>query len=169
MEFDKVIRERYSVRKFDFNKEVEEDKLNTILEASRLAPTAKNMQPQRIFVCKSKESIEKIDTITRCRYNAPIVLVVCVDMNEIYEGDFGTTADIDASIVTTHMMLEATNQGIGSIWIELFDHEKIKEVLELEDNLKPVALLPIGYPTEESKPSPLHESRKELEETVTYI
>ena len=169
MEFDKVVKERYSVRKFNSEREVEEEKLNVILNSGRLAPTAKNIQPQRIYVCKSKESLEKIDSISPCRYNAPIVLVVCADMNEVFNGDFGTTSDIDVSIVTTHMMLEATNQDIGSIWIELFDHEKIKEVLGLENSIKPIALLPIGYPEDTCTPSPMHNNRKPLEETVKYL
>ena len=167
MEFDKVIRERCAIRRFT-NKQVEKEKLDKILEAGNLAPTAKNIQPQRIFVVQSEEGLNKIDEISKCRYHAPTVLIICINLDEVYKGEHGDTADIDASIVTTHMMLEATNQGVDNIWIDLFDHIKIKEVFNLPDNIKPVAMMPLGY-RDNIGPSPLHDKRKTIEETVTYI
>ena len=168
MEFDKVIRERCSIRRFT-DRQVEKEKLDKILEAGNLAPTAKNNQPQRIYVIQSEEGLNKIDEISKCRYHAPTVLIICSDLNEVYFDEAGgDTADIDASIVTTHMMLEATNQGVDNIWIDLFDHIKIKEILNLEENIKPVAMMPLGY-RDNIGPSPLHNQRKNIEETVTYI
>ncbi len=167
MELEKVIEERFSVRNFS-RKLVEKDKLDKILHYGNLAPTAKNNQPQRIYVVESKEGLEKIDKVSRCRYNAQTVLIVCSNMDEIYVNDSFDTADIDASIVTTHMMLEATNQGVDNIWIDLFDHIKIKEVFNLDENIKPVAMMPLGY-RNNIGPSPLHDKRKTTEETVIYI
>ncbi len=167
MEFDKVIRERCAIRRFT-NEQVEKEKLDKILEAGNLAPTAKNNQPQRIYVVQSEEGLNKIDEISKCRYHAPTVLIICINLDEVYQGEHGNTADIDASIVATHMMLEATNQGVDNIWIDLFDHIKIKEVFNLPDNIKPVALMPLGY-RDNIGPSPLHNKRKDLEEIVIYI
>ncbi len=167
MEYDKLIKERCSIRRFT-DEVVSDDKLEKILIAGNLAPTAKNTQPQRIYVVKSEEGIKKIDEITNCRYHAPIVLVFCCNMDEVCQLDVGDTSDIDVSIVATHMMLEATNIGVDSCWVDLFDHIKIKEVLNLGDNIKPVAIMPIGY-RKNIGPSPLHDKKKELEETVEFI
>ena len=166
MEFEKVIKERFSTRKFS-DKKVEKGKLAKILEAARLAPTAKNLQAFKIYVVESREGIEKIDKATRCRYNAPTVLVICGDKNGYSHGNH-SYVDIDTSIVTTHLMLAATNEGIDNIWIGLFEPDIIKEEFNLPDNLIPVNLLPIGYKTDDFKPSPMHTTRKNLEELVEY-
>lgn len=166
MEFEKVIKERFSTRKFS-DKKVEKEKLAKILEAARLAPTAKNLQAFKIYVVESREGIEKIDKATRCRYNAPTVLVICGDKNGYSHGNH-SYVDIDTSIVTTHLMLAATNEGIDNIWIGLFEPDIIKEEFNLPDNLIPVNLLPIGYKTDDFKPSPMHTTRKNLEELVEY-
>ena len=83
MEFTEVIRNRYSCKKFSL-KPVEEEKLQEILAAGRLAPTAKNLQEQRIYVAKSPESLAKIDQVTPCRYGAGTVLVVAYDKNNVF-------------------------------------------------------------------------------------
>ena len=168
MELEKVIEERFSVRKFS-TKKVEKEKLDKILHYGNLAPTAKNIQPQRIYVVESEEGIEKIDKITKCRYNAQTVLIICGDLDSVYKNGSYDTIDIDASIVTTHMMLEAFNIGVDSIWIELFDHEQIKEEFNMPDSYKPVALMPIGYREEGVKPSILHNSKKDIDEIVEYV
>ena len=76
---------------------------------------------------------------------------------------------MDATIVGTHMILEATNIGINSVWVEMFDKEKTKELFNLSDNIKPICLIPIGYKDEECVPSQMHYNRKDLSETVEYI
>lgn len=168
MELEKVIEERFSVRRFS-TKKVEKDKLDKILHYGNLAPTAKNKQPQRIYVVETEEGLEKIDKISKCRYNAPTVLIVCSNMDEIFVNDSFDTADIDASIVTTHMMLEAYNLGVDSIWIELFDHLKIKEEFNIPENYKPVVIMPLGYREEGVEPSIMHTTKKDLNEIVTYV
>ena len=168
MEFDKVIRERQATRKFS-SQEIEQEKLDSILEAGRIAPTAKNLQPIKIYVVKSSEGLEKIDKASPCRYNAPVVLLVCGDKDIAYtKGDY-STYEMDACIVATHMMLEATNQGLNNIWIEMFDGEVLKEEFNLSDNLVPICLLPIGYKEENCPASPNHNKRKDLTEIVEYV
>ena len=139
MEFDKVIRERQATRKFS-NKIVEKEKLENILEAGRIAPTAKNLQPIKIYVVESSEGLEKIDKASPCRYNAPIVLLVCGDKDNAYtKGDY-STYEMDACIVATHMMLEATNQELDNIWVEMFDENVLREEFSIPNNLVPVCL-----------------------------
>ena len=167
MEFDNVIRKREATRKFS-NKQVEKEKLDKILEAGRLAPTAKNLQPIKIYVVQSEEGINKIDKSSRCRYGAPIVLLICGNKEKSYVKDGSPIYQMDASIVTTHMMLEATNLGIDNIWIELFDGDILREEFNIPDNLVPVCLLPIGYKSEECPPSPFHNIRKDINEIVEY-
>ena len=168
MEFEKVIKERFSTRMFK-TIPVEEESINKILEAGRLAPTAKNNQPQKIYVVKSTKGIEKIDKVTPCRYNAPICLLVCSDKNIAWSKDNYSSFEMDATIVATHMMLEATNIGVNSIWIRMFDIEDVKREFNLPSNIIPICIIPLGYKDEKCNPSPLHNQRKPLTETVEYI
>ena len=167
MEFESVIRERKATRKFS-NKQVEKEKLDKILEAGRIAPTAKNLQPIKIYVVQSEEGLNKIDKSSKCRYGAKTVLLVCGDKEKSYVKDGSPIYQMDASIVTTHMMLEATNLGIDNIWIELFDGDIIKNEFNIPDNLEPVCLLPIGYKSKLCPPSLLHNIRKDINEIVEY-
>ena len=104
MEFDEVIRNRYACKKFD-GKAVEREKLDAILEAGRLAPTAKNLQEQRIYVVQSESGLAKIDKLTPCRYGAKTVAVVAFDRNNVftYPGGTRNSGAEDASIVAAHM------------------------------------------------------------------
>lgn len=167
MEFNDVIRKRYATRKFKDDC-VEEEILNKILIAGNLAPTAKNNQPQKIYVVKSKEGLEKIDKATMCRYNAPVCLLVCSNKNIAFSKNGHSTYEIDASIVATHMMLEATNLGVDNIWIELFDRDIIKEEFNIGCNIEPIVIIPLGYKTDDYSGSSLHEIRKDLNEIVEY-
>lgn len=165
MEFEDVIRKREATRKFS-NKEVEQSKIDKILEAGRLAPTAKNIQPIKIYVVKDK--LDSIDKASRCRYNAPVVFIICANTKEAFSDGSHSTSDIDASIVTTHMMLEATNIGIDNIWIDLFDRKVLIDEFNISEKFIPVALLPIGYRTDDCPDSPRHNIRKNIEELVEY-
>ncbi len=167
-DFETVIRERTATRKFK-DKKVEMEKINKILEAGRLAPTAKNLQPQKIYVASSDEALEKIDKVSPCRYGAPVVLIVCSDKSMAFTKDDYSTYEMDASIVATHMMLEATNVGVDNIWIEMFDKEELKKEFNLADNIEPICLIPIGYKTDDYKGNPHHHQRKDLKETVKFI
>lgn len=167
MEFEDIIRKRTSVRKFSSRK-LEQENLNKILEAGRLAPTAKNNQPIKIYVVNSDEGTVKIDKASRCRYGAQTVLIICGNKDEAYhKGDY-TTFEMDSCIVGTHIMLEATNLGVDNIWVESFDENILKEEFNIPDELTPVLLMPLGYKAEDCPINPLHDKRKSLEELIEY-
>ena len=132
MEFSEVIRERYSCKKYD-GRPVADEQLQAILEAGRLAPTAKNLQGQHVYVVRSEEGLAKIDELTPCRYGAPTVLVVAFDKTNvfIYPGEGRDSGIEDATIVATHMLLAAKNAGVESCWLNFFDPDKAKSVLGL--------------------------------------
>lgn len=170
MAFLDLARARYSVRKFS-EKPLEREKLEQVLEAGRLAPTACNYQPQRILVAESAEALEKIRRCTPCSFGAPAVLVICFDKNVSAKHEH-TPFDIgivDASIVATHLMLAAADLGLGTTWVENFDFPSVMREFALPENLVPTALLPLGYPAPDAAPNKkLHFSRKPLAETVFY-
>ena len=134
MEFSEVIRNRYSCKNFS-GKEVEKEKLDQILEAGRLAPTAKNLQEQHIYVVQSEKGLAAIDKVTPCRYHAQMVLVVAYNKNNVftYPGGKRDSGIEDASIVATHMMLAAYNAGVDSCWINFFDPEELARALDLPE------------------------------------
>ena len=167
MEFEDIIRKRTSVRKFS-DLILEQEKLNKILEAGRIAPTAKNNQPIKIYVVNSSEGLNKIDKASRCRYGAQTVLIICGNKEEAYhKGDY-TTFEMDSCIVGTHMILEATNLGVDNIWVESFDENVLRDEFGIPAEFTPVLLMPLGYKAEDCPINPLHDKRKELEEIVEY-
>ena len=170
MEFNEVVKNRYSCKKFDGRK-VEKDKLNQILEAGRLAPTAKNLQEQMIYVVESEDALAKIDKATPCRYGAPTVLVVAFDKNNVftYPGGKRDSGVEDAAIVATHLMLAAANAGVDSCWLNFFDPDELAKSLGLPENEEILMLLDLGYAAADTKPLENHNSRKPLTETVKYI
>ncbi len=161
--------QRYSVRKFKTDR-IDKEKLDLILEAGRVAPTAANFQPQRILVIDSEEGLTKLKTCTPYHFNAPLVLLVCYDYETCWKHQHSGKAsgDVDASIVTTHMMLEAASLGIGNTWVAAFDHDKIRELFNIPDYLMPVALLPLGYPASDAAPHPVHYKRFDINHTVFH-
>ncbi len=169
MDFSDVIKNRYSCKSFS-DKEVEKDKLMKVLEAGRVAPTAKNLQPQRIYVIKN-EKLKLIDKATPCRYNAPLCLVVAFNKENVftYPGGKRNSGVEDATIVATHMLLEATNQGLDSCWINFFNPDVLKEILKLNDNEEILMILDLGYKNDDVKPLDNHYKRKKLEETVVFM
>ncbi len=170
MEFKQVIRERYSCKKFA-QKQIAKEQLDAILEAGRLAPTAKNLQEQKIYVAQSAEALAKIDAATPCRYGAPTVLVVAFDKKRVYHypGEKRDSGIEDASIVATHMLLAAKDIGLDSCWLNFFDPEALAKALELPENEEILMLMDLGYAAADAAPLPNHVSRKPIEETVRYI
>jgi len=168
LEFSNLIKGRYSVRKFSAAP-VEKEKLNAILEAGRVAPTAHNSQPQRILVIEDRAALDKLPDCTPCHFNAPLALLVCTDNSACWRREDGKlSGEIDAAIVCTHMMLEAANLGLGCTWVMMFDPEKMREAYNIPENIVPVTFLPIGYPAENARPSRLHGDRKSSDETIVY-
>lgn len=168
MEFEKVIRDRMAIRKFS-NKKISDEIINKILEAGRVAPPAKNLQPIKIYVVSSDEGLRKIDNASRCRYNAPVSLLVCGNVEEAFSRGEHSTYVIDSCIVATHMLLEATNVGVDSIWIDLFDENVLREEFNIPDKLVPVALIMLGYRSDDCPYSANHDKRKKLDEIVQHI
>ena len=170
MEFTKVIQDRYSCKKFDGRK-VEKAQLDAILEAGRVAPTAKNLQEQHIYVVQSEEWLAKLDKVTPCRYGASTCIVVAFDRNNVftYPGEKRDSGVEDATIVATHMLLAAANEGVDSCWINFFDPEVLAKELGLPENEEVLMVLDLGYAAEGTKPLAAHSQRKELSETVAYL
>ena len=173
MKFIDLAKKRYSVRKYE-EKTVEKEKLDKILEASRVAPTAANFQPQKLLVIQQKENLEKLKAATNV-YEAPLVIIVCSDHSKSWKRtiDGKDSADVDAGIVTDHMMLQATELGLGSICVGIFDPKIVKESFNIPDNIEPINILGIGYSAVEpgltiASPDRHYETRKPLTDTVSY-
>ncbi|MDO4493128.1 MAG: nitroreductase family protein [Clostridia bacterium] len=160
MSFTELAKSRYSVRAFS-PKPVEREKLEKIVEAGRIAPTAKNQQPQKVWIAQSPEALEKLNAVSPCIYGATTVLVVGYDKERMWvhpDHEEIHSGYVDASIVLTHMMLEAADQGLGTCWVARFDPYEAEKALGLPENIRLVALMPVGYPAEGAAPSPRHES-----------
>ena len=170
MEYAKLVQARYSCKKYS-DRPVEAEKLNAILEAGRAAPTAKNLQEQHVYVLQSAEALARMDAVTPCRYGAGTVLAVAFDKNNVftYPGGKRDSGVEDATIVATHMILAAANEGVDSCWINFFDPEKLAEALGLPENEEILMLMDLGYAAEGAGPLPNHSSRKPLPETVSYL
>lgn len=170
MDFLALCAARYSLRSYAPDP-VPDAVLQEILEAGRLAPTAMNNQPQRIFVIRSSEAMEKLTAVKPC-FGAPVVLLFCADTaaacdRPVTDHNMG---EMDVSIVATHVMLAATNAGVGSCWVCAFEPAKVAEALDIPAGLTPCLLMPLGYPGgERGRPSHRHGQREPLEATVTYL
>lgn len=169
MDFLALAQNRYSLRRMS-DKKVSEDDIRKILEAARLAPTAKNRQEERFIIASSDEDIEKIRMCTNCHFNAPTIIIICYKKeydengNETHESvEYGK---LDIGIVAAHMCLEITDLGLGSTMVGLFDKEKLVELFNIDTNIyEPVLLLPIGY-SDNKGPSHLHEKRMSIEDYI---
>ena len=170
MEFQELIGKRYSCKHYG-ERPLEQEKLEAILQAGRLAPTAKNGQIQRVYVIRSQEALAKVDAATPCRYGAPVVLAVAYDAQQAYSypGGKRDSGAEDASIVATHMMLAAASEGVQSCWVNRFDPEALAAALGLPQNEALVMLLDLGYADSQGGPLPNHASRKDLSQTVAYL
>ncbi len=170
MGFMEVVKSRYSCKKYDAA-QITKEQLETILEAGRLAPTAKNNQEQHIYVVQSEEGKAKIDSLTPCRYGAPTVLVVAYDKTNTftYPGQKYDSGIEDASIIATHMLLAAKSVGVDSCWVNFFDPDKVKATFGLPENEDVMAFIDLGYAADGTQPGPTHASRKPLDETVSFI
>lgn len=171
MTFLELAKARYSVRSFKKDM-IEDEKLNAIIEAGRIAPTACNNQPQKIYIVKSEENRKKLASVCRCTFDAPVIMVVCYDTTRDWKNKKMpgySSGETDAAIVCTHMMLEAWEQGIGSCWVGLFASDTVKETLGLPDEVTVSALLPIGYPADDAEPLHLHSAYRDVDDTVEFL
>lgn len=173
MDFLSLAKKRYACRQY-LDRKVEAEKLAAILEAGRVAPTGANYQPQRLIVIESKEGMERLARCTR-DFGAPLAIIVCADTSAAwtrrYDGKM--IGDIDASIVTDHMMLEAAAQGLDTLWVCMFKPEAVRAEFNLPDEVVPVNILIVGYGAGEAprpsatprraSPSPRQSSTKATE------
>lgn len=170
MEFKDVVAGRYSCKRYA-DKPVEAEKLRAILEAGRLAPTAKNLQEQHIYVLQSPEALAKVDEVSPCRYGAGTVLAVAFDRDTVftYPGGRYDSGREDATIVATHLALAAYDEGVDSCWVNNFEPDELAASLGLPENETILMLLDLGYAAEGVGPLANHSKRKPLDETVTYL
>ena len=169
MNFLELATDRFSVREFS-PRPVEDEKIEKILEAAKVAPTAVNYQPQKIYLIKSQEAVKKLAGI-RNIFGAPLAVIICYDETLSWKNgkDNGhDSGEVDASIVTTHMMLQAWELEIGSCWIGSFNPKEISEAFGIPANEHPVAILPLGYPADGCKPSDRHSAYRNKEEMIRY-
>ena len=168
-DFLQLAADRYSVRHFT-STPVEQDKIDLILHAAKLAPTAINSQPQKIYVLRSEDAVTKANAFSPCMYGAPHAFLVCCDEERACKrGEDGSYGDIDCSIVLTHILLEAANLGIGTCPVGYFDPAKATESLGLPANMRPVLLIPFGYAADDAKPSDKHTTYRPDNELVEYL
>ena len=169
MDFLELAKKRYSVRGYTDQK-VEAEKLERILQAAHVAPTAANLQPVRLIVVRDEEGLAKIGRAANI-YGAPLAVIVCADRERAWERPYDgkRSGEVDASIVTTHMMLEAEAIGVGSTWVMHFRPAAVRESYQLPDHEEPVALLVLGYPAKDAQPSPRHSEFRPETELVTVL
>lgn len=167
MNFLDLAHKRFSVLAYE-QRPVEDDVIDRILEAGLAAPTACNNQPQRIKIIKTEEDRRKLNTVVLSKYPVPVAFLVCYDRAESWTRpmDGKSSGDIDASIVATHMILEATDLGLGSIWVMYWDPEKMKSAFELDSDIEPVALIIAGYMAEDACPRKGHLETKAIAEIL---
>lgn len=169
MDFITLAKNRYSCRRYK-DQPVEKEKLDVVLEAGRVAPSAVNYQPWVFVVIKD----ENVSQLRECYHRewfetANTYIVICVDHSQSWKRyDHKDHADIDAAIAADHMTLAATSLGLATCWVCNFDKDKLVNVIQAPNNLEPVVILPIGYPEDEAKTERHNEKRKKMEEIVFY-
>jgi nitroreductase len=164
MEFAELARRRYSVRAYKSDP-VPEAVLARVLEAARLAPTAANRQPFRLFVIRTKERKAELGRLYQRSWfvEAPLVIGVCSLPAEAWTRRDGKSyADVDAAIAMDHLILAASAEGLGTCWVGAFDPAAARELLALPAGVEPIAFTPLGYPADQ----PPEKTRKSLAELV---
>lgn len=167
LELLEVLKSRRSIRKYK-SKPIPDEVLKSIMNAARLAPSALNAQPWKFIVVRDEDLKIKLTQACNKKWiaEAPVVIVACgfPDEADAYMGGYMNSYPVDVAIALDHMVLSATDLGLGSCWIGRFKEEKVKDLLEIPTDVKVVALIPLGYPDEE----PEHSGRKNLSEIVCY-
>jgi nitroreductase len=166
MEFSELIERRYSVRAYKSDP-VEDDKLQQVLEAARLAPTAANLQPLQFIVIHMAGREAEMKRIYNRHWfvQPPLVICACGTPAQGWvRKDNKNYNDVDVAIAMDHLILAATNLGLGTCWIAAFDPTAAREVLHLPDGVEPIAFTPLGYPADQPEPK----KRKALSELVRY-
>ncbi|MBQ7503060.1 nitroreductase family protein [bacterium] len=171
MNFKEMAEARFSVRSFS-DRPIEKEKLDKILEAVRLAPTAKNQQPQKVYVLQSQEALAKMRSLSPCVYGANTVLIFTYSKKEEWNNPLqaGIHSGVeDVSIAATYVMLQAIELGIYTTWCNYFGNDALKAAFALPEDEEVVLFMPLGYKAENSAPSPAHAATKELKDMIRYL
>jgi len=166
MDVSEAIQKRRSIRKYQ-GRQIEEEKLDRVLEAGRLAPSARNLQEWKFVIVRDEARRKRIAEAAKGQTfvgEAPVVIAACATVTDYVMTCGQLTYPIDLAIAVDHMTLKAVEEGLGSCWIGAFYEEEVKKVLNIPPEVRVVALLPIGYPDESPNPRP----RKEMEEIVAF-
>ncbi len=166
MEFSELIRSRYSVRSYKPDP-VEAEKLERVLDAARLAPTAANRQPFRLIVVPTQGREAELSRVYKSEWfvEAPLVICACgVPVESWSRWDGKTFTEVDVAIALDHLILAAANEGLGACWIAAFDEDAAREVFKIPDGWDPICLTTLGYPNDQGRPK----NRKELADIVVY-
>ena len=171
MRFIDLVKTRYSVRNF-LDKPVEREKLEQILEAARLAPSAVNFQPWVFYVVRSGKKYNDVAASYHREWfkQAPVYIVACADKKQSWKrkSDGKDHADIDAAIAIDHMSLQIVELGLGTCWVCNFEPDKCRKALQIPAHLEPIALLPIGYPADNDAFEIKEKLRKPLTDIVIW-
>ena len=163
-----VISKRRSIRKYKPDP-IPHQVLERVLEAARLAPSGNNLQPWKFIVVKNQVIRQKLAEASRRQYfmaEAPITIVACGYPDNCYPrmGRYMKSWPVDVAIALEHLILQAAEEGLGTCWIGAFEEEKVKRILSVPEEVKVLALTPLGCPAEE----PPARRRKPLEEIISY-
>lgn len=163
-----LIEKRKSIRSYK-PQDVEEEKLNYILQAFRKAPSAKNLQPWKLIIVKDKKKISDLSIACNNQTflsEAPILIVACAKEDEAYGvmGGYMNSYSVDIALALEHLILAATEKGLGTCWIGAFKEKLVKDLLDVPDNVRVVAITPVGYPAVEGR----IRGRKPISEIVCY-
>ncbi|WXG41049.1 MAG: nitroreductase family protein [Candidatus Freyarchaeum deiterrae] len=166
MDFSELIKKRYSVRKFQTTP-VEDEKLQQVLDAARLAPSAVNLQPFQFIAVHTAGREQELRRICKADYffKAPVVICACGIPSKAWtRWDDKNYCEVDVAIAMDHLILAATELGLGTCWIATFDTSAAREVLRLPEGVEPIVFTPLGYPADK----PGAKKRKNLSELVRY-
>ena len=166
MNVSEAIRSRRSIRAFK-SKPVEEEKLQRVLEAGRLSPSARNLQDRKFVVVRDRAMREKLMKAAKNQSfvaQAPVVIVACGTIPEYVMSCGQLAYPIDVAIAVDHMALQAVEEGLGACWVCAFSEADVKKLLAIPDAVRVVTLLPLGYPAEEPAARP----RKPIEEFMCF-
>jgi nitroreductase len=164
MDVRKAVQSRRSIRAYD-SRQVEEDKLLRVLESGRLSPSAGNRQERRFVIIRDAKTRKLLSEAARNQKfvaEAPVVIAACSVETEYVMACGQPAYPIDTAIAVDHITLAAVEEGLGTCWIGAFDEKKVKEILDIPESVRVVALLTLGYPSAIPRPTP----RKNLDEIV---
>lgn len=167
MDFKELVQARFSVLEYE-HWPVEQNLVDQILAAGLAAPTACNFQPQRVLVIDDDDGRRRLNCVIPSKYFVPLALLICYDSRECWVRpmDGKASGEIDASIVATHMMLQAADLGLGSIWVMYWDPARMKQEFSLPEHVEPVALLITGHKAQDAHPRKGHLTSKSIGEIL---